>query len=228
MTKKTLIFLFLALLVLGTAAILLLNRQQGGLVTPPTATSTPPQEEPLVPVTETGEQMTAFLTGYTYYDNTPPGSATIAFAQSYGYPTVHQLAGGTGTYADPITIAVGHVIEEGISTPDFAPGTIFYIPNVRRYFIVEDLCGDGPTPQLGPCHVLTGDSGAQGATVWLDMWIGGGPRDTQEEVDACMYALTGTYQVIKDPLSTYVVEPRPLFSENGCTRMFGNKAILQI
>ena len=51
---------------------------------------------------------------------------------------------------------------------DYPAGTRFYIPNVRRYFIVEDTCGDGDTPQNGPCH--TGYP--KGTTAWVDMWIG--------------------------------------------------------
>jgi hypothetical protein len=45
---------------------------------------------------------TAFTTAFTWFDNTPPGSGAICCSQ------VHQTAGGTGTYADPITLAVGH------------------------------------------------------------------------------------------------------------------------
>ena len=44
---------------------------------------------------------TAFITGYTWWDNSPPGSAQIA------RPVLHQRAGGNGTYSDPITVAVG-------------------------------------------------------------------------------------------------------------------------
>ena len=40
----------------------------------------------------------AYLTGYSYWDNTPPGSAAIS------KPVIHRRAGGTGKYNDPITI----------------------------------------------------------------------------------------------------------------------------
>ena len=50
-----------------------------------------------------GEQsFQAYLTGYSFWDNTPPGSAAIA------RPVIHRRAGGSGTYGDPITIAVGY------------------------------------------------------------------------------------------------------------------------
>src|SRR5512135_1310636 len=39
----------------------------------------------------------AYTTGYTWFDNTPPGSGEIS------HPVLHAKAGGTGTYADPIT-----------------------------------------------------------------------------------------------------------------------------
>ena len=45
------------------------------------------------------QRFTAYLTGYSYWDNTPPGSSAIA------RPVVHRRAGGSGTYNDPVTIA---------------------------------------------------------------------------------------------------------------------------
>lgn len=43
-----------------------------------------------------------FVTAYTWYDNTPAGSHEIS------HPVLHGAASGTGTYEDPVTIAVGH------------------------------------------------------------------------------------------------------------------------
>jgi hypothetical protein len=76
-------------------------------------------------------------------------------------------AGGTGTYSDPITLAVGHSIINGKDIGDYAYGTKFYVPNLRKYFTAADACGDGNTPQAGPCH--TGFNGH----VWLDLYVGG-------------------------------------------------------
>lgn len=45
---------------------------------------------------------TAYTTAFTWFDNTPPGSSAICC------PRIHSTAGGTGTYADPITVAIGH------------------------------------------------------------------------------------------------------------------------
>ena len=120
----------------------------------------------------------AFVTGYNYEDNDPPNSDIIA------YPIIHEQAGGTGTYADPITLAVAVF---GVQVnPEFAPGTRFYIPRIKRYFIVEDSCAD--------CHV--GDNG----NPWIDMWTGTRPSEYA-------IALTGTYLVIKNPRSNYAVRP---------------------
>lgn len=65
----------------------------------------------------------AFVTFYGWYDNTPP-SAAIA------YPVIHQTAGGTGTWSDPITYAS--------DTSETPAGTKIYVPRVQKYFIMED------------------------------------------------------------------------------------------
>ncbi|NUS36998.1 MAG: hypothetical protein HOQ04_11190 [Pseudarthrobacter sp.] len=86
---------------------------------------------------------TACATAYTWFDNTPAGSATIS------HPVLHKSAGGAGTFEDPITIAVGHSLASGRDVLDFPAGTRLYLPDVRRYFIVEDTCGDGNDPRTG-------------------------------------------------------------------------------
>lgn len=45
-------------------------------------------------------RMTVFLTGYSYWDNTPPASAII------GRPVLHEVAAGVGTYDDPVTLRI--------------------------------------------------------------------------------------------------------------------------
>ncbi len=158
---------------------------------------TPPIVAPPVttpPVKSDGEvRYRAYVTGYSYWDNTPPGSSDIAL------PTIHSKAGGTGTYADPITLAVGHVITNGKSTPDYPKGTRFYMPYLKRYFIVEDVCGDGSRPQDGPCH--TGYPST--AKAWLDVWVDG--RSSRTSSDKCMSDMTGVYDVIENPAPTYEV-----------------------
>lgn len=208
-----------------------IGRQEQNL---PAATSTEPSVAAEAPYTEESVpapakppkskevRLTAYLTSYTWWDNTPAGSRIIAFRRSDGFPTLHDIAGGTGTYADPITVAVGHVIENGIDTPDFAPGTRFYIPNVRAYFITEDTCGDGDTPQNKPCHSLR--AADPGADVWLDMWIDG-EGVSREEADACARALTANHLVIRDPLPDYAVSAGPIISGSTCRKQYGDTLV---
>lgn len=152
------------------------------------------------------KQFEVYLTGYTYWDNTPPGSAEIA------RPVLRKKAGGTGTWQSPITIAVGHRIENGRQTLDFPAGTRFYLPRLQKYAIVEDVCGDGPTPQNGPCH-----SGHQGRP-WLDIWLGGKSMSAAD-ADACARRITAVQQIILDPPRDLPVAKGEIAS-NGC-KVFG-------
>ena len=145
---------------------------------------------------------TVFLTGYSYWDNTPPGSAII------GRPIIHETAGGIGTFEDPITLAVGWRIHFDRHFEDFRPGTRFYFPRLRKYAIVEDLCGDGSRPQQGPCH--TGWEGH----AWLDIYVDGSTMDPETSV-SCMEKLTGIQRVIINPRPGYSVVPGRLV-ESGC------------
>ncbi|MGJ8615283.1 MAG: hypothetical protein ACSHWS_00495 [Sulfitobacter sp.] len=148
------------------------------------------------------QQFRAYLTGYSFWDNTPRGSSQIA------RPVVHRQAGGTGTYRDPVTLAVGHVKHGGRSVMDFPAGTRFYIPKLQKYAIVEDLCGDGNTPQYGPCH-----SGYNGH-VWLDIYVDGKYAGGRA-ADRCMRSLTGVQTVIINPRPGRPVHPGPI-TETGC------------
>lgn len=69
----------------------------------------------------------AFMTLYGWADNSPPGP-------SIAHPCIHSTAGGTGTYADPITFAT-----------DVAESPwcqVIYVPYMKRYFIHEDECSE--------------------------------------------------------------------------------------
>ncbi|MDQ1740981.1 MAG: hypothetical protein QOE53_2633 [Pseudonocardiales bacterium] len=180
------------------------------------ASSTTPTPTPTPTPPPSGTEITAYLTGYDYYDNTPPGSAAVS------NPVIHQTAGGTGTYTDPITLAVGHTItSSGQDVLDWPAGTKFYVPNLRKYFIVEDTCGDGNTPQNGPCH--TGYPAP--ATTWLDLWVDG-QTDTSTQASNCMDAITGVHKVIKDPPSTYAVVPGAVAANGGCATQYGDTVVL--
>jgi hypothetical protein len=175
-----------------------------------------------------------YTTAYTYFDNTPPGSAQIAFPHSEYSQTLHNLAGGIGTYADPVTLAVGHSITNGVSTPDFPPGTRFYFPDLRKYTIVEDVCGDGSTPQNGPCHNVS--TAPSGTSIWLDIWIGGSSSDSATALDNCASIVTDStgelHTVVKNPSSNYAVNyPGAVYHSGYCiqptNRGFGNTLVTQ-
>jgi hypothetical protein len=129
---------------------------------------------------------TAFLTGYTWWDNTPAGSAAIA------HPVLHVAAGGLGTYADPITMAVGYTT----AGPDLPYGTRFYLRSLQRYAIVEDLCG--------ACH-----KPPAGATWKLDLWLDG-RQLTPAEANACAYRITGYQTVLRSPPRGLPVKTGPI------------------
>ena len=134
---------------------------------------------PVIPVPNgQPQQLQVYLTGYSYWDNTPPSTVDIS------HPMRHRFAGGMGTYSNPITLAVGHQIIDGEDILDIAAGTRFYLPRLRKYAMVEDSCGDGPTPQDGACHI--GNKGL----LWLDIYVDGISVE-QSVSDACMQAITG-------------------------------------
>lgn len=171
----------------------------------------------------TSTTLKAYTTAYSAFDNTPPGSAEIS------NPVLHKTAGGTGTYADPITLAVGHSITGRKDTLDFPAGTRFYLPDLRRYAIVEDTCGDGPKPQNEPCHRLNmpGNRAPAGATVWVDVWVGGA-GSTASQADACMSKVTdgdgAVHSIIEHPRTDYVVVSGPVLNHGKCTAGYGNTA----
>jgi hypothetical protein len=139
---------------------------------------------------------TFYVTLYGWPDNSPPGGA-IAYPKSDGNPTLHNTAGGTGTYSDPITYAT--------DSSELAVGTKVYYAYLKRYFIMEDDCAecDSDWQNSGKYHI--------------DLWIGG-QGGTTSKVLACEDALTRSGTVIVNPPSTEAVVTTPLFnsSTNTC------------
>jgi len=145
---------------------------------------------PIATSSGTGWLLRIWLTGYSWQDNTPPDSAIVS------HPQLHQLAGGTGTYLDPITVAV-----PGEGYGIWIPGSRFYLPTVRRYVIVEDTGASPPPP---------------GQDGHLDLWIGG-QGGTRQATDACEKAITGiTVPAVYNPAPGYPVIPGPVFANNIC------------
>ncbi|GAA1961464.1 ricin-type beta-trefoil lectin domain protein [Catenulispora subtropica] len=139
-----------------------------------------------------------FLTFYGWWDNTPPGG-------DISYPQIHQTAGGTGTYADPITLAT--------DSSEQPPGTIVYVPRVAKYFIMEDGCDECSSDWTG--HGPNGGPGLR----HLDLWLGGEGGDAFAAIE-CENALTdynadGTptmEPVIVNPPSNETVTSTPIFT----------------
>ncbi|MET4096757.1 hypothetical protein [Arthrobacter sp. UYCu712] len=159
----------------------------------------------------------SYTTAYTWFDNTPVGSLDIS------HPMVHKTAGGAGTYEDPVTIAVGHSLETGSDVLDFPAGTRIYLPDVRRYFVVEDTCGDGPTPEEGPCHSGADEHG--NASIWLDMWIGG-EGESASFAKECTQDVTGVRTAVFNPADNYEVAPGYGVMHDGeCDTGYGSERV---
>jgi len=136
------------------------------------------------------KQLTIWLTGYSWQDNTPPGSSTV------GEPVLHKEAGGQGTFQDPITVAVpGH---QGAMA--WQPGTKFYLPSVQRYVIVEDS-GAAKQPAGTDTH--------------LDMWIDG-QDGTKQATDDCENTFTGRVPAQVNPPDNLPVMAGPIFAGGKC------------
>jgi 3D (Asp-Asp-Asp) domain-containing protein len=123
-------------------------------------------------------QKTCYITSYGWDDNDPPGDGIAN-------PIVHQKAGGTGTFADPITIAV--------CSAQVPYGTRMYVPGLRRYFVAEDYC-----------QASWDDYNRGVAKLRIDVWAG---RATA----AYESSITGDYLVIFDPSPNYAVNPGVLY-----------------
>jgi 3D (Asp-Asp-Asp) domain-containing protein len=139
-----------------------------------------------------------YLTAYGWYDNTPPGCAI-------SYPDIHQCAGGTGTYSDPITFAS--------DKSEIKAGTKVYVPRVQKYFIMEDDCTECDQDWSGQ-----GPDG--GPKMWhFDLWIGGQGGNEFDAIN-CEDALTLgdangdplLESVTINPPSTETVSSQPLFN----------------
>src|SRR5882757_7742389 len=150
----------------------------------------PQAQPPASPAPGGPNQLTIWLTGYSWQDNTPPGSSVV------GEPVLHKDAGGQGTFQDPITVAVpGH---QGAMA--WQPGTKFYLPSVQRYVIVEDS-GAAKQPAGTDTH--------------LDMWIDG-QDGTKQATDDCENLFTGKVPAQVNPAGNLPVMAGPIFANGKC------------
>lgn len=141
---------------------------------PPVTTPTPP----------TGTTTIKSITFYGWPDNSPPGPAIA-------YPGLHKQAGGTGTFADPVTFAT--------APKEFVPGTKLYVPYLSKYVIMEDSCADCTSDwNKGVTHI--------------DIWMNSN-ANFKKQVLACEDKYTeNNMTVIVNPPSNETVNATPLFN----------------
>jgi hypothetical protein len=147
---------------------------------------------------EAGVMQTVEMTFYGWDDNSPPGGS-IAYPKNGGFPTIHDVAGGTGTYADPITYAT--------DKSELPIGTIVYAPVILKYLVMEDDCGQCDTDW--------------GSMTWhIDVWMNSNGTETASALDACEDQWTQSATTIEvNPPPGRMVDPTPLFdpSTNTCS-----------
>ena len=131
------------------------------------------------------------VTWYGWEDNSPPGNS-IAYPAGGGDPTIHAAAGGTGTYADPLTFATDR--------DEYPPGTILYLPFAKKYVIMEDECAQ--------CDSDWSSSQERHIDIWMN-------SDGSESPDA-LYGCEGNWtqsaaEVVTMPPANLEVTTAPLF-----------------
>jgi hypothetical protein len=145
-----------------------------------------------------GRMQAVYMTFYGWPDNSPPGGA-IAYPKSGGFSTVHNVAGGTGTYADPITYAT--------DMAELPVGTLVYAPVIKKYIVMEDDCAQCDTDWAG-------------SKKWhIDVWMNSNAAANTSAVLACenQWTQTSTVVEVTPPPGRTVTTP-PLFdtSTNSC------------
>jgi hypothetical protein len=137
------------------------------------------------------------VTLYGWPDNSPPGAA-IAYPKSDGNPTLHNSAGGTGTFSNPITYAT--------DKSELKVGTKVYYPYLHRYFIMEDDC------------VECDHDWSSSHKYHIDLWIGGKGGNSGKVINCEDNLTQDSKSVIVNPPSNEPVDTTPLFnsSTNKC------------
>ena len=138
-----------------------------------------------------GDCVDAFITFFGWPDNSPSGNG-IYFKKSQFPETVHEVAGGVGTYQDPVTFA---------SDPDLYPaGTKIYLPYLKKYAIMEDVCAG--------CVENWKNNGR----IHVDIWMESGST-FESELSKCQgYWTRRKVEIEIDPPRGKVVDTKPLFN----------------
>jgi hypothetical protein len=171
----------------------------------------------LAPATAAASQTITkvYITWYGFNDNScnkenQHNCNTIAYPKSDGFPTVHNVATeGSGAYDSPVTFATA--ANDSGGNAEFAPGTILYVPMVRKYFVMEDQCAECITDwKKKEYHV--------------DLWMGPSYEQNAKPLYACEDKLTqgngpghGTGTIIVNPAHDLPVDTTPLYLNGKCT-----------
>jgi hypothetical protein len=133
------------------------------------------------------------MTFYGWPDNDPPG-AELAYPEVRG----RGVAGGDGTHGNPVTAAAKTDRQGGT----LSPGTLLYVAQLRKYFIVEDECASCVADQID---------------IWMDS-----DQDSGDAVLTCENTWTPDDGVAVeiDPPDGREVDTRPFFevSTQTCRR----------
>jgi hypothetical protein len=156
-----------------------------------------------------------YITWYGFNDNSCQVEShhdcnTIAFPKSDGWPVPHDIATeGAGTYADPNTFATA-ANDDG-SNAEIPVGALIYIPEVRKYFVMEDQCFE------------CGQEWTANMSHHVDLWMGPSFGSDDAALTSCEDKLTigsanrGTGTIIVNPPPNLPVDTTPLFQNNTCT-----------
>jgi hypothetical protein len=158
----------------------------------PTSAPATPTVPPATSAPAPAQQVTrkVEVTFYAAADNDPPGSTDIAYPNSR-----HAAAGGTGTFADPLSLAT--------DPREIRPGVVVYYPPIRKYFVMEDDCA--------PCI----DEWNANRNPHVDLWMAGSKDPVVQDCEA---ALTpdDPDTVIINPPANLPVDTKPLFVDGKC------------
>jgi 3D (Asp-Asp-Asp) domain-containing protein len=144
--------------------------------------------------------MSAKVTFYSYPDNDDGngnfGTNAIAYPLDWQGHSRHRnaqgqaIAGGVGSYADPITVAAS------ADSTTLTSGTLIYVTGLKKYFLVEDNCRN--------C-----------TTNWIDLWMESNATNSVDAVTQCEYNWTGDVtqlkEVLIEPSSGLQVDVTPFF-----------------
>ena len=143
-------------------------------------------------VADAAATYTMNVTFYGWDDNSPVGNE-IAYPYGEGFPTVHSVAGGTGSYSDPLTMAT--------DSAELAVGTLVYMSFAQKYAVMEDDCVE--------CDSDWSTSGVR----HIDVWMNSDGTESASALSACESQWTNPSASVEvNPPENLSVNLSPLFT----------------